>query len=266
MHNRHQNGDVVPRFPALASCLLVDASHKSKTEIKKTLIAIDLFEEIVIADSVQDAILKLSSRPFDACFIGPSLSPEMGLQYSKEFREASSSSDCAIVAVTKEGVDQTLFSEADTSFSIPCSKRAFFGNTVRAILKANKNSVWPGVRLTDDDTIEFNENGIWRRLDSGAVNEKIGLELDEAFVISPDKESIDRFCDGIQHTPKRKIEKIIVNLLSKGHEGVEDPFVTFFVDAVKEWKEELDYCTLKEASINLRRRLVRFTEEKNTPE
>lgn len=263
-NDKHHTGDVVPKFPALASCLLVDASHKSKTEIKKTLIAIDLFEDIIIAESVQDAIAKLSARSFDACFIGPTLSPEMGLQYIEEFRKASISSDCALIAISKELVDQTLFSEADASFSTPCSKRAFFGHTVKGILKSNKNTVWPGVRLTEHGTVEFNEDGIWRNLDSDTSSGNSVLELDEAFIISPDTESINKFCDGIQHTPKRKIEKIIVNLLLQGQDGAADPFVSFFVDAVKEWKEELDYCTLKEASINLRRRLVRYTEE-NSP-
>jgi hypothetical protein len=260
-----QNNDVsLPKFPALALCLLVDASHKSKNEIKKNLVAIDLFEEIVIAVSVQDAIEKLSSQSFDACFIGPSVNFNTAPSYITEFRNGTCSEDCAFIAIFKDSVDPSLFIEADSSFSFPCSKRTFFEQTVVGIVKSNKGSIWPGVRLSDDGNVEYIEGGIWKTIDSNVKNKVTEPGLGEEFILLPTKESIEEFCEGIQQTSKSKIEKIIMNLLLKKEEGAEDPFVTFFVEAVKEWKEELDYCTLKEASINLRRRLINFTEDNIT--
>ncbi len=244
----------IPQFPPLALCLLVDASHRSKNEILKNIVATDVFENIEIAKSMPDGVKSISGRGFDACIIGPSIRSEVAQAYIDEIRSASFSEDCAIIVLAKEGVDVDLFSGADSVCTVPTSKLNYFESIVRGIIIANRGSVLPGIRLNDDGRIEIMRNGDWKILNSLSENVYKGLHPD--FVLEETEESIERFCSSMQQTPRSKLEKILVSILSKDH--TTDPFLAYFKQAIVEWKEELEFSTLKEASLNLRWKLLDY--------
>jgi hypothetical protein len=243
-----------PEFSPLASCLLVESSHRSKTDIHKQIKGTDLFKEITIARSMIHGLELVSLRDFDACIIGPSLRPESTSKYIDSLQEASRANDCAMIVLTKEGVDMSVFSKADAIVIFPASILKFFEGIVKGLLKANKGSPWPGIRLNDYGVLEVHDNGIWKSLVSNI--EPVYEGLDEDFLLEASPESIEKFCSGIQKTPKSKLEKIILLLLSNNDS--DDPFIEFFKQSVRDWKDNLEFSTLKEATLNLKWKLLDF--------
>jgi hypothetical protein len=246
----------LPRFPALSSCLLIESSHKSKSEIKKSITATDLFENITLAKSLSDGLQSVTLQPYDACIIGPSLSPESVETYIHELRAASVSEDCAIIVAAKTGTDTASFSHADAVFYVPASKLSFFENIVKGIIISNRGSVWPGVRLNDEGKIEVQQDGTWKVLSSSPANQ--GIEAD--FILDSSNESIEKFCEGLQKTPRSKLEAILLSILSR--DDSDDPFFMYFRNAVSDWRDELEFSTLKEASLNLKWKLLDYNKKR----
>lgn len=255
------SNEEIPKFSSLASCLLIDASHKSRAEVIKDIKSSSLFEDIVEAKSLNDGLSRIQIRTFDACLVGPSVSLDLVAPFLKKARQTTYAKDCAIISVVRRDSDVSGLSDAHSIVKVPCTKQIFFEGVVRGVLKASANGKWPGFKLSDDGSVMYFDNGEWKELQgesSGNSNEaKI---IPENFILTGDSESIKKFCDGLQSSPPSRIEKILKTLLSNSND-VQDPFVKFFVDAILEWKQDQTFLSLKEASQNLRQKLLSFNQE-----
>lgn len=246
----------IPKFSSLASCLLVDSSHKSRIEIIKDIKASSLFADIVEAGSISNAQELLKVRTFDACIFGPSLSLDVVTSLIKSARNKSISSDCAYLALIKDTAEYSDYIEPHSVIVVPCSKKSFFEGVVRGVLIANKGSVWPGVRLGEDGCVEMLEGGSWKVLAGGpAVQSKAGLP--DNFALNGTKESIKSFCELLPNTPRTRIDKIVKILLTNP-QSKDDPFVQYFLCAIKEWRDDQSFLSLKEVSQNLKKKLLDF--------
>lgn len=245
----------IPKFSSLALCLLIDASHRSRLEVIKDIKSSALFEEIVEASSLEDGLKKIENRSFDACLVGPSVSLNSVNSFIKNARQRTYAKDCAMVAVIKRDLDPSTLVDAHAIAKVPCTKQAFFEAVVRGVLLAGAGMKWPGVKLGDDGSVMFMEGGEWKVLKSDSnVAPSI---IPDNFILTGDEDSIKKFCDGLQNTPPSRIEKIIKVLIS-GSSQNDDPFVKFFLAAIKEWKDDQSFLSLKEASQNLRQKLLAF--------
>lgn len=251
----------IPKFPSLATCLLIDASHKSRAEITKDIKASSLFEEIIEAKSLEDALERIQIRSFDACLVGPSVSLDLVNPFIRKAKPRSYAKDCALVAIIKRDNDPSSLTDAHAIVKIPCTRQAFFEAVVRGVLLAGAGQGWPGVKLSDDGSVMFLEGSEWKILKGDPDRVDLSKNIiPENFVLSGDSECIRKFCDGLQTSPPSRIEKIIKTLLS-GSAQSNDPFVRFFIEAIKEWKDDQSFLSLKEASQNLRQRLLSFKED-----
>ena len=97
-----ENEDVLPQFPALSQCLLIDSRHGSRRIIYKDLDTVALFQITVEATSIVDGLTRLRDVEFDACFFGPSLTPARAVQCIQDALKSRKSKDCAIIAVLDE--------------------------------------------------------------------------------------------------------------------------------------------------------------------
>lgn len=257
----------LPEFPPLSRCLLIDSSHRSQQDVLKSLKASNLFEDVLQAGSIPDAKNKLSSLLFDACFLGPSISQALALSFHNDALSGTLSDDCAFILIRKSLGDVKKNSEDNLTFSTyhsiihtPCSKREFFEGTVRGVLTANKNTTWPGVKIGDDDIVYILESGNWTPILKEEAKYQGGLSID--FSLSPEPHCIELFCEKVQKTHPDKLSLILKKLLSESASEANNDFPLFFIQAIKEWKEELEFSTLKEASSNLKHRLLSYLPSK----
>ena len=248
----------LPKFSSLANCLLIDASFRSRDQVIKDIKSSNIFENIIEASSIDDGHEKIHIRSFDACLLGPSVSLDLVSSFIKKAKPRSLAKDCAFIAVIKRDLDPTELTEPHSVARVPCTKQAFFESVVRGVLKANKGTAWPGFKLGDDGSVMFLDGGQWKVL-KGDTGDDSALQsiIPEDFILNGNPESIQKFCDGLQHSPPSRIEKIIKMLLS-GSGGIDDPFVGYFLAAIKEWKDDQSFLSLKEASQNLRQKLLAF--------
>ena len=246
----------LPDFPALSRCLIVDASFASRIELIKDLKATCLFEELVEAGSIGDASLQLRKTEFDACILGPTLNADTAVEFVKAVKPAARSQDCAFIAVLAERPQVQLPGEfIHAALYGKWSKRQFFEQLIRAILKANKNTVWPGVRLDQDGNIQVCRDGVWQIL------------LDTESCLEDDQDLIDcltKACaDSAEDHSALQVKKILEKLLSQASnpgalEHSDDAFTRFFHGALQEWLFDSQYESRARAMKNLRAKLLSF--------
>jgi len=254
--------DDVPRFPALARCLIIESSHRARNEVIKEIKTAQIFENILEASSLDDAEKKISSISFDACVLGPSTNPETGLAFIKKNKPLVMSKDIAFIYVVKFEIDDSPYVGAHGIAKTPSIKKKTLTDFAKAILTANKNLKWPGIKLNEDGQIMMLDGAEWKviKCDSDSV---VSNELPESFTLSGDKESIEKFCDSISTTPKSRIEKIIKSLISASPSTSQQAFATYFTQSIIEWKTDMTFMSLKEASLALKNRLLLFSEKNN---
>lgn len=212
------------------------------------------------ANSIDDGGKKISNINYDACIIGSSISLEKATEFLKTFKPKVLAKDCAFICVVRDGDgDPNAYPNAHGVVIVPSVKQKMFESMARAILIASNGVGWPGVKLSEDGSIMLLENGEWKAFNS-CEPVTIRDELPPGFVLSGDKESIEKFCESIPRTPKDKIEKIIKGLLAGSGASNSDPFIPFFVNAIKEWQADMKFMSLKEASQALKARLLAFAE------
>ncbi len=249
----------LPQFPALARCIVIDASHGSRISLVSNIKKCFLFEQIMEATSVSDAGKKICSINFDACILGPRISPSMANEFIVTYKPQALAKDCAFIQVVNEGTEDTNVSpDAHGIVVIPCKRSVMFEGMAKAILIASKGVGWPGVKLSEDGGILLLENGKWKAFsDCEPLMDQ--HRLPQEFVLRGDRESIERFCEAIPHTPKDRIEKVIHNLLADSSSTEENPFIPFFLASIKEWQVDITFMSLKEASQALKARLLSFS-------
>lgn len=249
----------LPRFPALARCLVIDASHKARTSLVSSIKSCFLFEDIMEASSISDGGKKVSNISYDACIIGSTVSLDMARDFLDKFKTKTMAKDCAFICVIRDGDgDPMAYPQAHGVVVIPSVKQKMFESMARAILIASNGVGWPGVKLSEDGSIMLLENGAWKVF-SDCEPVVVRDELPPGFVLSGDRDSIEKFCESIPRTPRDKIEKIITGLLAGSGSMTSDPFIPYFIAAIKEWQADLKFMSLKEASQALKARLLSFS-------
>ena len=164
------NDPTLPKFPALQKCILIDARHRSRKEVANRIQASMLFNEVVEAESVSDALARLESEPFDSCFMGPTLSQSIVVEVLKASSEIANSGECAFLVLLSETIDPTkaqmLLSEyralgAHGVIAHPGSVKSFLDGTVKGVILANSNSPWAPIAVLNgliDERLEGGES------------------------------------------------------------------------------------------------------------
>ncbi len=147
MVSKNPEEGLVPQFPALAKCILVDARHGSRSELVKEINASGLFLAIVEAKSVQNGLGMLENLHTDALILGPTVSVATMVDFLAEAKKCALSDDCAYLAVldaeaSDEQVQKLLQEGAHNVIRRPFNRLRFFEAVVQAIVKANANSPW----------------------------------------------------------------------------------------------------------------------------
>ncbi len=253
----------VPRFPALARCLIIESSHRLRNEVIKEIKTAQIFENILEAASLDDAEKKISTISFDACVLGPSTNPETGKEFINKNKKLALSKDIAFVYVVKFEVDDAPYVGAHGIAKTPSVKKKTLTDFAKAILTANKNLAWPGIKLNEDGQIMMLDGAEWKVIKSDDYSRETPKALPENFKLSGDKESIEKFCDSINTTPKSRIEAIIKSLIFGSSNPDTQEFANYFLQAINEWKTDMTFMTLKEASSALKERLLMFDKSRS---
>lgn len=135
----------LPQFPALSACVVLDARFSSRQDIIKDLKASLLFEDIIEAKSLDDAVYLLIHRQPDACFVGPTISPDKAIEFIRDGKKKIHTGDCAFVAIIEENPlmrDNLLANGAHEVIERPCSKYTFTMGVIAAIIRANAGHPW----------------------------------------------------------------------------------------------------------------------------
>ncbi|HMO17809.1 MAG TPA: hypothetical protein PKA63_07335 [Oligoflexia bacterium] len=270
MPNSKKKSVNIPKFSALQRCLIVDSSFQSRKEIIKDIKATELYEEIIEGNSIAESLDRIKSNYFDACYAGTGISYSGATKFILDAKKDTMSEDCAFIALVKSTrtPDEKIFPEAHSVIILPCTKRYFFEESVKAIISANKGIVWPGIRIGKDGSLEHIIDDEWQKLSDNEdiqllISKGSGSALPKNFVLVPEPKAIENFCERILHTPKNRVQEIIITLIKQAEGENADPFSLYFLSAINEWRDSLDYCTAKEASLNLKKSLLEYTTTSN---
>ena len=158
-NKQQEKAAALPDFPALGCCVLVDARYSSRLDIIKDLKASLLFEEILEAKSLSDAEVLLNRHRPDACFIGPSVTPDRAIEFITEGKKKDGLGDCAFIALINadSAVRENLLNNgAHRVIERPYSKYLFVKEVIGAIITANAGHPWKALAVSlgliqDDD-------------------------------------------------------------------------------------------------------------------
>jgi len=265
----------LPSYPALAACILVESRMGSRNELEKDSKATELFQEVKVAKSLALARITMQVENIDCCIIGPGISPSSATDFLSWAVSNSRSKDCAFVAIS-ERESKVLFIDAGAHSQVwkPLTKAKLFDAIVRAVVAANKNSPW---------TALFSESEFHRQFDSEVASpllissarsstntnaldkpwEMIGLSVNElldaeaAAKIFREKE-IYFANDGSPSEELKRAAELLLARILPADAGQNSRFQTFCRNAVYTWFEDVPLGGFKEASEQLRMRILQF--------
>lgn len=140
--------EMLPRYPALAKCVLIDARHSSRTEVIKDIKASELFEVITEAGSIDHGLDIIRHQPVDACLLGPTISPARLADFLRVGRAQTFAKDCAFIVMVEKDTgthEDLLAAGAHGLVQRPCTKMQFFDSVVRAVVAANAGGTWAAI-------------------------------------------------------------------------------------------------------------------------
>ena len=138
------------KYPALSTCLVVDSRLGSRHAIVKDIKSSDLFEQIIEAVSLADALLILEKGGVDACFMGPSLSAPALSAFIEQAKRLTTTEDCAFISIIgNDSPEAKKFKNSGIHAFIPrpYSKKTFTELTIEAVISANADGIWAGISL-----------------------------------------------------------------------------------------------------------------------
>lgn len=265
---------VLPNFPALCCCVLIDARHSSRTELIKYLKASGLFEDVLEARSLSDGLTMLTRYDVDACFFGPSVTVDRCQEFIKKVADGKRSLDCAIVAVVSDPeVPDAVFLDRGAHGVIkkPCTRQRFTEAVIRAVVRANANSPW--VSLAKEifgDTLEIGtvkvvEKAAEEPLHNAMYAATIATSAERMKCLAAE---IDRGMHPLNSTgslPKnaeKALRDIMVEILAASAEQPQLPaveeFHEFFENALKRWFFDCVNSSQAQATDAFRRCLLEF--------
>ena len=150
----------LPQYPSLARCILIDARHGSRFELSKDLRSSLLFSQVFEAKSLSGALSTLEFEEMDACFLGPSVTPDKAFDFLKRAKDSVRSKDIAFIAVLNRGEEDNeeklLGAGVHGVVKRPCTKLKLFDWVVRAVVAANGNGAWAAIfKQSGHDKLEI---------------------------------------------------------------------------------------------------------------
>lgn len=273
----------IPRYPSMIRCLLLDARHGSRVELQKSISSSELFDSVIEAKSLKSAANMLEANDYDACFIGPSISPELINPFLSEARACTHAKDCAFLVVTNSD-DEALkikYEEGGAHFVIlrPCSRAKFFESVVRGVVNANQNGAWASiVKANGGEVIPggLKEAGSPKATKPASAPEQKPEEVFASILSSP-QEMLSPLSSALKskritvseaHEPndeaKAEVAKIADKILasSDGNSPLMKGFRVFLEKSLLEWIVNVKLSNENEATDQLRIRLLTYYPEK----
>jgi hypothetical protein len=140
-----QNDEVLPQYPYLSCCAVVDSRFSSRGEIVKDLKAVSLFENVIEPESLARAIEILGETEVDVCILGPSVSFEKAKAFIDAGGKLTKSARCAFIAILNPNEKQNSqwnSSGAHGFVQKPYSKQTLSEQIVHSVVRANQDSPW----------------------------------------------------------------------------------------------------------------------------
>jgi hypothetical protein len=259
----------LPRYPALARCVLIDARFSSRLAISKDIKATLLFEEVLEATSIPHGLELLAEVSADVCVLGPSLSSDKACEFLSAARESSCAEDCAFIAIVEhaEEVPRLNGAHAHKVLTKPLSKHQLFDGMVEAVVRANENSPWRAIFAATGGKLSPLPPapiiGRFPQLDAVAVS----VLSDTSGFLPEVVSGIERgqFALDISGNPTRQSELAIAahveQLLGEDAEldDLTQEFKAYLADALLVWLVDVHSMEEKAATRKLRARLGRFS-------
>lgn len=259
--------ELLPKFPALSLCTVIDSRFSSRRDIISALKATDLFSELIEATSVEHGVNIVRNQAVDACIIGPSVSPGTIASFVQKSLESRAADDTAFIAVLdQEAADEKEFLTMCGIHGVlrkPFTRRVLYDGVVESVVKANANSPWAPLLKAQKER-EAAAGGA-KQQESG-----VGLVLKKAFpALKQIALGYKRGTFGLEYdgTPteatRREISKFVRQLTNHlAHSTADSVTLSTFLDAViTNWFTQMALSTEKEATAELRNQLMQYFTE-----
>ena len=269
---QQEKAAALPDFPALGCCVLVDARHSSRLDIIKDLKASLLFEDILEAKSLNDAEVLLERHRPDACFIGPSVSPDRAIEFITAGKKKDGLNDCAFIALINmdPAVRENLLQNgAHRVIERPYSKFLFVKEVINAIIAANEGHPWKALAVSLG-LIQEEEN-----LSAPAINPLLAASQPAAAGEIPATTDFNKLLSSLNlndlgaagGTPSlgtiEKIKGLINSLLPERSDGASLQELRMFLEGeIQQWITDQQVVSREMATKNLKRKLGLFLQNK----
>lgn len=122
----------------------------------KTLRSSQLFDTVIEPSSVSAALIELAEREVDAVIVGNSVTPVRATEFVREALRVGRSSNCAFLSLVTDETHEQAVRSCDSYHQVlswPCTRQALSNGIVAAVVAANKDGLWAGVRAKQQTTV-----------------------------------------------------------------------------------------------------------------
>ena len=234
-------------FASLSRCILIESSFRARNELNSSIKSVALFEQVTQPKSLDHAERQIKGLAFDACVVGPAINREKAANFITSVKGNTYSADCAFIATlypSRWDERGDISVEYHSVSKVGHTRREFFDGVVIGILKACKDSPWPGVKLNENGQILVANDDNWTPLSDA-----------DTFVYHQGLSDAFRVLRGTDLSKKLSLVLQCDENAAEALKGVNDSDTLFLFKAVQQWRKESQTMSEKTASENLKMKL-----------
>ncbi|MDD2943859.1 MAG: hypothetical protein PHC51_12945 [bacterium] len=253
--------NITVKLPPIPRCVLIDSRKSSRNNLLRDLKESSLFEEVTEAASLKNALDQIRFGQFDACIIGPTLSPERLLSFVQEAISLAEQKGCAVVAVVPADNNSSHILRAAGTHAVvasPYDKSRFSEGIVLGVISANPNSPWKTLVEKHFPDIQYL---ITKKtpslLPEGEFDEMTAL--DQILTFFSDSNSFLPAGSKVSHQAVEEVKELAKKLISGMPEsGQIRAFLNYLETSLLEWVIEASTASPELANGSLRQKLLLF--------
>lgn len=248
--------------------LIVDSSFRSRSELAAEIRGAGLIRELIEARSVSDGLASLAELNHSACFVGPTLSEKIAVDFLKTAATVSLNRSCAFVAIVNESASSAEVlrqAGATATLSKPFHVGTFATVVKQAVIEARVRSRFSPLDMTRgtkrkaavDDLANLGLSQLIQQLSDGLteVAEKIAKG---ALTIKKDGTASMATRDAIRLAIEQALLSSATAELPCSPEEI-GTFDHYFVASTVQWFTDRVHLDQSKSTEALRQRLLSFS-------
>lgn len=244
--------------PTLKTCLLVDSRFSSRRQILADLEETKMFEDVVVASSLEAGLEEMVAHQANSCVIGPSVTINRAMDFIERGRELPTpeSGKTAFIGIVRpdQPEAQLIFAESlDGLMEYPYAKEILTETLLESVAKAVPDGPWAKFLATVNDRkpeVSALSLAMWEAASSSLKEIALGVRTGIYGLDSVGRITIDT---------ENAIRMLTAQCL-RGHSDTPDyrRFKDFVTECIREWTLDTILESEASATSRLKEKLLSF--------